>query len=224
MLIPKNTSLIVVRVPGISSSKNKNKKFQQSKEIASHLPKISFKNLQIDLTKMTGSEEEKIYAMMMQSTVDYNARQQNYGQFNSYNFSNPPPSSYVCRRCKVPGHWIQKCSLAPLKSTRFDPTSKMTGIPMSMRHQSSEIAKIPKSNEHFNKENFKTLSCEICKEIFRNPTRTPCCRKTFCYDCIESSILNSDEHECPTCGEKYLMLSQLEVNEEIGREIFKIKC
>lgn len=224
MTIPKNTSLIVVRIPGISNVKNKNKRFQQNKEIPSTLPKVAWKNVQTDLTKMTGSEEDKIYEMMMQSTFDYKANQQNYGKISSNSFSNPPPLHYVCRRCRIPGHWIQKCSLAPLKSTRFDPTSKMTGIPMSMRNQKSENIQIHKINENFNKENFKSLSCEICKEIFRNPTRTPCCKKTFCYDCIESSILNSDEHECPSCGEKYLMLSQLEMNEEVGREVFKIKC
>lgn len=221
MLIPKNTSLIVVRVPGISTKNLRNKKFQQNKENPSNFPNLSWKNLNLDLTKMAGSEEKKIYAMMMQSTVEYNASQQN---FNSQNFSNPPPVSYVCRRCKIPGHWIQKCSLAPPKTNRFDPKSRMTGIPMSMRLQKSENAQIHKNNENFNKENFKSLSCEICKEIFRNPTRTPCCKKTFCFDCIESSILNSDEHECRACGEKYLMLSQLEMNEEVKLEILKIKC
>lgn len=202
--------MIVVRVPGNSNHQNKFKKFHQSFEN----PPKKFKNLPTDLTKVVANEEDKIFMMMMQSTANYNQ------SFSYQNFTNAPPSNYVCRRCRVPGHWIQKCPLNPSKSHRFDPKTKMTGIPISMRFRKEENLNFqPKKVEIFD----ENLVCPICREIFRNPTRTPCCRKTFCYDCIESSILRSDEHECAACSEKYLMLSQLEMNEEISRQIFKVK-
>lgn len=174
---------------------------------------------------MPGSEEEKIFAMMMQSTIDYNNNNIFSQQSHATNYSHPPPPTYICHRCHTAGHWIQKCSQKPLKNFRFDPKSRMTGIPMSMRFKSEEkYEKIYTKNfEILNKEIFAKYFCEICKEIFRNPTLTPCCKSTFCYDCIEKEILESDEHECPKCGEKYLMLSQLKANEEAWGEILRIR-
>lgn len=76
-LIPKNTSLIIARVPlTIRQSK---KSWDPSAEKnaaaarANKNPDAPAGN--IDLTQMNGTEEEKINAMMKQSTMDYDPRQ-----------------------------------------------------------------------------------------------------------------------------------------------------
>jgi hypothetical protein len=231
-LIPKNTSLVIVRIPGSSTNISKPKKFIKNfeniiSENVKENKKFNSKILRTDLTSMPISEEDKIFAMMMQSTVDYNNNIFQSSEINSQNYSQLPPSSYICHRCHTPGHWIQKCSLKPNKTFRFDPKSRMTGIPMSMRFQKPQNENCEKlfseNVKNLNKEILANYFCDICKEIFRNPTLTPCCRTTFCYDCVERKILFSDEHECPKCEKKYLMLSQFEANEKIRAEILKIK-
>lgn len=73
-LIPKNTSLIIARVPltrQIKKSWDPN-----AEKSASAASARAHKNLEsqagnVDLSQMNGTEEEKIHAMMRQSTMDY---------------------------------------------------------------------------------------------------------------------------------------------------------
>lgn len=69
-MIPKNTSLIIARIPLANQPKkqwdpNADKVQQPVRNITESEPS------QIDLSRMNGSEEDKIKAMMAQSTVDY---------------------------------------------------------------------------------------------------------------------------------------------------------
>lgn len=69
-MIPKNTSLIVARVPITS---NQYKKWEQHAPNVVHNEQqsISSSASSVDLSKMNGSEEDKIQAMIAQSTLDY---------------------------------------------------------------------------------------------------------------------------------------------------------
>lgn len=68
-LIPKNTSLIVARVP-IS---NQNKKSWELTQSSAERPPLnpSAESINHDITRMNGTEDDKIQAMIMQSTSDY---------------------------------------------------------------------------------------------------------------------------------------------------------
>jgi protein MPE1 len=57
------------------------------------------------------------------------------------------------------------------------------------------------------------LECAIHKGPFVEPTKTPCCGKTYCRDCIENALLDGDLI-CPNCGEQVL-LDKLEPDDEI---------
>lgn len=68
-LIPKNTSLIIARIPlarqpkkpwDPSADKQQQARVQNDPEASN-----------VDLSRMNGSEEDKINAMMVQSTIDY---------------------------------------------------------------------------------------------------------------------------------------------------------
>lgn len=68
-LIPRNTSLIVARIP--ISNQNK-KSWELAQTTAERAPQITApENVNHDITRMNGSEEDKIQAMMMQSAGDY---------------------------------------------------------------------------------------------------------------------------------------------------------
>lgn len=72
-LIPKNTSLIIARVPLTQTGKknydpNAN---NQAERVGPNRGNIPVEAGEVDLSKMTGSEEDKINAMMAQSTIDY---------------------------------------------------------------------------------------------------------------------------------------------------------
>lgn len=76
-LIPKNTSLIIARVPLTIRQSKKSWDPQAEKNAAA---RAANKNTDspasnIDLTQMNGTEEEKINAMMKQSTMDYDPKQ-----------------------------------------------------------------------------------------------------------------------------------------------------
>lgn len=72
-LIPKNTSLIISRVPLTNQAKKlwdaSNKPVQPR-----IVPKPVVEQADFDLSKMEGSEEDKIQAMMMQSTAEYDPK------------------------------------------------------------------------------------------------------------------------------------------------------
>jgi len=61
------------------------------------------------------------------------------------------------------------------------------------------------------------LECPIDRRAFVDPVKTPCCGKTYCRDCIENALLDSDL-TCPTCGEQVL-LDNLETDEETVTKI-----
>lgn len=68
-LIPKNTSLIVARIP----LSNQHKKWEVPQNSQAERAPLSapVENINHDISRMNGSEEDKIQAMMMQSTLDY---------------------------------------------------------------------------------------------------------------------------------------------------------
>ena len=48
------------------------------------------------------------------------------------------------------------------------------------------------------------LECSIDKQMFVDPTKTPCCETVFCKDCITNSLLENDL-QCPKCGKDVLL-------------------
>lgn len=76
-LIPKNTSLIIARVPLMVRQSKKSWDPSAEKNAAAAARANKNPDTQagnIDLTQMNGTEEEKINAMMKQSTMDYDPR------------------------------------------------------------------------------------------------------------------------------------------------------
>ncbi|XP_055856330.1 E3 ubiquitin-protein ligase RBBP6 isoform X2 [Episyrphus balteatus] len=100
-LIPKNTSLIISRIPQISKkSRDTSSSSQpQNTPVVSHVPKFDSNTL--DLSQMNASEEDKIQAMMAQSTVDYDPRGEAIAEEIVVPEKQPEvPDELLCSICK----------------------------------------------------------------------------------------------------------------------------
>ncbi|KAF2455223.1 DWNN domain-containing protein [Lineolata rhizophorae] len=62
------------------------------------------------------------------------------------------------------------------------------------------------------------LECSLDKRLFVEPVKTPCCGKTFCNDCIENALVNSDL-VCPECRREGVLLDDLAADEDMARKI-----
>jgi protein MPE1 len=57
------------------------------------------------------------------------------------------------------------------------------------------------------------LECPIDKRMFLEPTKTPCCQRTYCSDCITNALIDSD-FVCPGCSTEGVLLDNLSVDED----------
>lgn len=62
------------------------------------------------------------------------------------------------------------------------------------------------------------LECSIDKRMFVDPMKTPCCGKTYCHECIENALLETDL-TCPGCETENVSLERLEPDEEMRAKI-----
>ena len=62
------------------------------------------------------------------------------------------------------------------------------------------------------------LACSLDKKMFVDPMKTPCCRKTFCNDCITNALIESD-FVCPACQTEGVLLDDLQPDEEMSEKI-----
>ncbi|XP_068146371.1 E3 ubiquitin-protein ligase RBBP6 [Drosophila tropicalis] len=199
-LIPKNTTLIISRIPIAHPTK---KGWEPPSDNAfSSAPTNKQDNFNMDLSKMQGSEEEKIQAMMMQSTADYDPK--TYHRIKGQSQVGEVPASYRCNKCKKSGHWIKNCPYI-LGKEQYE-VKRNTGIPRSFRDK-PDMAMDQDSSKFVlpveqNQEIPEDLICGICRDIFVDAVMIPCCGSSFCDDCVRTSLLESEDSECPDCKEK----------------------
>ena len=62
------------------------------------------------------------------------------------------------------------------------------------------------------------LECPIDKRMFLEPTKTPCCQRTYCNDCISNALIESD-FVCPGCSTEGVLLDNLTSDEEAVSKI-----
>ncbi|KAI6173244.1 hypothetical protein M3Y98_01061100 [Aphelenchoides besseyi] len=121
-IIPRNSSLIIIRMPRqdgpkISKVQDTSTSGIVSKNAAA-APDFSFIQTE-DFAKM--SEEERIKHVKQVSFQKYDPSTYSRKPTSSA-YNQPPPPSYICNRCGRNGHWHKNCPMANIKRT--------TGIPM----------------------------------------------------------------------------------------------
>ena len=62
------------------------------------------------------------------------------------------------------------------------------------------------------------LECSIDKRLFVNPSKTPCCEKTFCHECITNALLDNDLR-CPECSTDDVPIDNLLPDTEMVEKI-----
>lgn len=62
------------------------------------------------------------------------------------------------------------------------------------------------------------LECSIDKRMFLEPTKTPCCKRTYCNDCISNALIESD-FVCPGCSTEGVLLDNLTPDDESASKI-----
>ncbi|KAI8960958.1 DWNN-domain-containing protein [Daldinia sp. FL1419] len=63
----------------------------------------------------------------------------------------------------------------------------------------------------------KGLLCPIDKRMFIDPTKTPCCEKTYCSECINNALVENDLF-CPAC-QAPVLFDDLKADDEASNKI-----
>ncbi|KAJ1307073.1 hypothetical protein OPQ81_008052 [Rhizoctonia solani] len=79
---------------------------------------------------------------------------------------------------------------------------------------SAEIYQNPAPAAH------SSLACPICDRLTKNAVRTPCCKQTFCEECIQTYLLEHD-FVC-RCGKKIASFDRLEVDEKRREKVAEV--
>ncbi|XP_026468262.1 E3 ubiquitin-protein ligase RBBP6-like isoform X2 [Ctenocephalides felis] len=216
VLIPKNTSLIIARIP-VSQTQKKSWDFASQPNASGVIipsARPADNEAVADLSKMVGSEEDKIKAMISQSTMDYDPS--NYQKVRGANQQGEVPPNYRCFKCHMAGHWIKNCPMtsgaetADIKRNTGIPRSFIVekpiggyGQPVINPEKSPSPDPIKQTTVVENKVEIpEDLQCMICKDLLSDAVMIPCCGSSFCDECIRLTLMESEDHECPDCKDK----------------------
>eukprot|EP00124_Ichthyophonus_hoferi_P003117 Ihof_evm3s252 gene=Ihof_evmTU3s252 len=214
--VPKNTSVIVKRVP--ASRPNYSLQKQDYAPPTQAAPTNTFTPA-VNTTNMT--EEEKMKAMINQSAADY--QQQDYATFRkrqhgNIDYNKKPPADYTCNRCGKAGHYIRFCPAGEADTTTKK-IKKATGIPRSFLKYTDnadqmgtfmtadgQYAIMQPNEREFNKEISRMgpgannssepkpvppeLQCHICTFLLTDCVLIPCCGSNFCDELLKRLLSN----------------------------------
>lgn len=63
-----------------------------------------------------------------------------------------------------------------------------------------------------------SLACPLCTKLLTQAVSTPCCKTTYCEECIQAHLLEHD-FVCPKCDEKIGSLDRLVENQEMRGKV-----
>ncbi|KAL3218434.1 hypothetical protein MRX96_005940 [Rhipicephalus microplus] len=199
-----------------------------------------------DLANSTASEDDKIKAMMSQSSQEYDPSK----YVKSRSMTGPLPPNYTCFRCGKTGHWIKNCP------TNNVEVKRSTGIPRSFMvtvdgpdHKGALLTStgefaVPLIDHQAYKEVKKEkppfvreatpepvqepqlpdeLLCMICHDLLQDAVLIPCCGNSFCDECVRQELLDSEQHECPVCHETDISPNNLIPNRFLRTAVLNFK-
>jgi protein MPE1 len=82
----------------------------------------------------------------------------------------------------------------------------------------TSVAQKAQANEEQKELEKRGLICPIDGRLFDNPMKTDCCGTTYCNECIENALVNSDL-TCPKCGTEGVLIDNLQPDEEMVKKI-----
>jgi hypothetical protein len=162
-LIPKNSTLIVVRRPLLSGSQ---KVWEDDKVHSSSAATSSSGSGFLSSSSKAVSEEDKINDIVSNSSDIYG--QKNWVKFRGKAAGGKPAPHYRCSKCHQPGHWKEDCMLAK-GGFMGNEIKRTTGIPRSFLKPASKdtpgVKINPQGNEvahSFNGSILNSLSFQAC--------------------------------------------------------------
>ncbi|XP_070838083.1 E3 ubiquitin-protein ligase RBBP6-like [Chaetodon trifascialis] len=67
------------------------------------------------------------------------------------------------------------------------------------------------------------LLCLICHDLLSDAVVIPCCGNSYCDDCIRTTLLDSEEHVCPTCSQSDVSPDTLIANKFLRQAVNTFK-
>ncbi|XP_072390244.1 uncharacterized protein snama isoform X2 [Diabrotica undecimpunctata] len=243
-LIPKNASLLIARIPIIPQKNKSWEGYGGDNTPPTKLDEGGPIAKEVDLSSLDAPEDDKIKAMMSQSTQDYDPS--NYTKIRGSNQVGPVPANYKCYKCHQGGHWIKDCTFG--MGTDQGDIKKSTGIPRSFMvtvegpqvpgammtpngqfavpivdHQAYNQKPVPMPVQPPKMEIPEDLLCSICSDLLADAVMIPCCGNSFCDECIRGVLLESEDHECPDCHEKEISPDTLIPNRFLRTSVANFK-
>uniref|UniRef100_A0AAR5PLW5 E3 ubiquitin-protein ligase RBBP6 n=1 Tax=Dendroctonus ponderosae TaxID=77166 RepID=A0AAR5PLW5_DENPD len=244
-LIPKNTSLLIARIPVTTPKQKQWEGYGGNDTPPAKLDDGGAIGKTVDLANLDAPEDDKIRAMMSQSTQDYDPS--NYVKIRGANQVGPVPQNYRCFKCHQTGHWIKDCTLG--QGVEPVEIKKSTGIPQSfmvpvdgpqvpgaMMMANGQYAVPALDLQAYNQKSSgpapvqekkpdipDDLLCSICSDLLADAVMIPCCGNSFCDECVRSVLLDSEDHECPDCHEKDISPATLIPNRFLRKSVANFK-
>lgn len=203
-----------------------------------------------NLAKADVSEEDKIKLMIYQSTYDPMNYNKKFGavlpaNYTCYRCGN---AGHHIRNCPTSGDKSFEAPLRMKKSTGIprtfmvevdDPNTKGAMLTTCGRYAIPAIdaeayaigkkekppfipQEIPKSETKEDPVPDELL-CLICHDLLSDAVVIPCCANSYCDDCIRTTLLDSDEHVCPTCGQSDVSPDALIANKFLRQAVNNFK-
>ncbi|KAF2746850.1 DWNN-domain-containing protein [Sporormia fimetaria CBS 119925] len=88
---------------------------------------------------------------------------------------------------------------------------------LQVKHEEHE-ARVAAAMAADKEKEMRGLVCSIDNRVFENPVKVPCCGKTFCHDCIEGVLADSDL-TCPSCSTEGVLLDELTPDEDMVAKV-----
>ena len=248
-MVPRNTSVIVKRIPPPKSNQSSkviiaSQKRRAERDMADIIQSSTFDvgNQEANLSKIEESEESRLNAMMVQAGIEYNR-----------GIKKPKNNPTIrCYRCEQLGHQKDKCPLifnseTSRKRPKGIPSSMLEVIPADAidKHNIKEgvyvnrqgdfvipivdrlpmAKKLKSSSKSTHSSASKQLipgelKCKLCSNIFTDAVVIQCCGNSFCDECIRTFLINNN-FICPLaeCGKDEVLPDDLIPNLHLRKTV-----
>lgn len=245
-LIPKNTSVIVKRVPATRPHSH----YSKPETHTAPTTHSTYQPLKPHSASDAKAEEDKIQEFLNSGSGYPTEQQRPPYRPNRYGENKPPPPNYICHRCSSPGHFINNCPTNGDPAYDFHKVKKATGIPRAflkpvengasgtndtmmipgggivvMQPNSGDFDRYASSAPAERKASQvpNHLECLLCKNLLRDAVLIPCCANNFCDSCIRSALLESVNMTCPICKKSNQLPGNLTPNMKLRSQVDQLR-
>ncbi|KAK8473928.1 hypothetical protein V6N13_131543 [Hibiscus sabdariffa] len=106
-----------------------------------------------------------------------------------------PPQGYVCYRCKVSGHYIQHCPTNGDPAFDFKSVKPVSKMSVSSSN-GSDISSVSSNDSSVDQKIAPEWYCPLCKNVMDNAALTKCCFASFCDKCIRDCAVSDSDCIC----------------------------